>query len=110
MTIEPSRPPPLQEVAEAKKVMGPEALLREKIKQRRHREGYDEGISSSHKVASALAFVASEAPVEMLGQFTRLELDGAGSWQVWTVCVYGGEWAGRGVAGGRKAVLKFPSA
>ena len=90
--------------------MGPEALLREKIKQRRHREGYDEGISSSHKVASALAFVASEAPVEMLGQFTRLELDGAGSWQVWTVCVYGGEWAGRGVAGGRKAVLKFPSA
>ena len=77
--------------------MGPEALLREKIKQRRHREGYDEGISSSHKVASALAFVASEAPVEMLGQFTRLELDGAGSWQVWTV--WGGEWAGQSHGG-----------
>lgn len=30
-------------------VMGPEALLRDKIKQTRHREGYEEGLSSSHK-------------------------------------------------------------
>jgi hypothetical protein len=30
--------------------MGPEALLKQKIKQKRHREGYDDGLSSSHKV------------------------------------------------------------
>jgi AdoMet-dependent rRNA methyltransferase SPB1 len=30
-------------------VMGPEALLREKIKQKRHREGYEDGLSSSFK-------------------------------------------------------------
>jgi AdoMet-dependent rRNA methyltransferase SPB1 len=29
--------------------MGPEALLKQKIKQKRHREGYEEGLSSSHK-------------------------------------------------------------
>ena len=62
--------------------MGPEALLREKIKQKRHREGYEDGLSSSHKMASALSFILSDAPVEMLGQFTRLVLDGPDSWQV----------------------------
>jgi AdoMet-dependent rRNA methyltransferase SPB1 len=30
-------------------VMGPEALLKQKIKQKRHREGYEEGLSSSHR-------------------------------------------------------------
>jgi hypothetical protein len=30
-------------------VMGPEALLKQKIKQKRHREGYEDGLSSSHK-------------------------------------------------------------
>ena len=75
---------PFQEVSDVKKVMGPEALLREKIKQKRHREGYEEGLSSSHKMTSALSFILSDAPVEMLGQFTLLVLDGPDSWQVST--------------------------
>jgi hypothetical protein len=29
--------------------MGPEALMKAKIKQKRHREGYEDGLSSSHK-------------------------------------------------------------
>ena len=62
--------------------MGPEALIRDKIKQKRHREGYEDGLSSSHKAASALAFIASDSPVEMLGQYTKLVLDGADSWKV----------------------------
>lgn len=72
-------PYPLQEVAEVKKVMGPDALIRQKIKQVRHREGYDEGISSSHKTVSALAFIATDSPVEMLGQYTQMVLEGPGA-------------------------------
>lgn len=41
-------------MVEVKKVMGPEALLREKIKQRRHREGYEEGLSTTHKVSTVI--------------------------------------------------------
>lgn len=65
----------LQEVTEAPKVMGPEALLRQKIKQRRFREGYEEGLSTSHKATSALTFLASDAPVELLGRFTEVRTD-----------------------------------
>jgi AdoMet-dependent rRNA methyltransferase SPB1 len=42
----------------------------------RHREGYEEGISLAHRALSALAFVASESPVEMLGQYTHMVLEG----------------------------------
>ncbi|KAG2498835.1 hypothetical protein HYH03_003028 [Edaphochlamys debaryana] len=70
-----------QDVVEPKKVMGPEALLRQKIKQRRFREGYEEGATNSRRVASALGFLVSDTPVEMLGQFTELALDGGDSWQ-----------------------------
>ncbi len=52
--------------------MGPEALLRQKIKQQRFREGYEEGFSTSHRPTSALAFLISDTPVEMLGQFTEV--------------------------------------
>eukprot|EP00201_Polytomella_parva_P021348 CAMPEP_0175047888 /NCGR_PEP_ID=MMETSP0052_2-20121109/5861_1 /TAXON_ID=51329 ORGANISM="Polytomella parva, Strain SAG 63-3" /NCGR_SAMPLE_ID=MMETSP0052_2 /ASSEMBLY_ACC=CAM_ASM_000194 /LENGTH=905 /DNA_ID=CAMNT_0016311845 /DNA_START=19 /DNA_END=2736 /DNA_ORIENTATION=+ len=69
-----------QDITEVKKVMGPEALLRQKIKQRRFREGYEEGLSTMHKEASALSFVVSDSPVEMLGNFTKFMLDGPGSW------------------------------
>ncbi len=62
-----------------KKVMGPDALIRQKIKQVRHREGYDEGISSSHKTVSGLAFIATDSPVEMLGQYTQMVLEGPGA-------------------------------
>lgn len=70
-----------QEVSEVKKTGGPDALLREKVKQKRHREGYEEGLTNTHRLASALAFVASGPPVEMLGQYTRFSLDGPESWK-----------------------------
>ncbi|GIL46558.1 hypothetical protein Vafri_3535 [Volvox africanus] len=69
-----------QEVVEPKKAMGPEALLRQKVKQRRFREGYEDGMSTSHRATSALAFLVSDAPVEMLGNFTELALEGPNSW------------------------------
>lgn len=61
----------VQEVAQAPRPMGPDALLKQKIKQKRFREGYEDGMSSLHKEASAAAFIASDNPVEMLGQYTR---------------------------------------
>lgn len=62
---------PDQEVAEEPKKLGPDALLRQKVKQKRFRDGYEEGLSTTHKAASAAAFIASEQPVEMLGQHSR---------------------------------------
>ena len=50
---------------------GPDALLKEKTKQKRQREGYEEGISTTARPASAASFLASEKPVEALGRFTR---------------------------------------
>ena len=50
---------------------GPDALLKEKTKQKRQREGYEEGISTTARPASAASFLASEKPVEALGHFTR---------------------------------------
>eukprot|EP00894_Picocystis_sp_ML_P000750 jgi/Pico_ML_1/51267/g2328.t1 len=41
-------------------------------KQKRHREGYEEGISTTHKPGSVLEFVNSESPVAMLGEYTQL--------------------------------------
>ena len=61
----------VQEVAEETKQLGPDALLRQKVKQKRFREGYEDGLSSTHKAAPAVAFVASEEPVEMLGKYSR---------------------------------------
>lgn len=61
----------MQEVVEAPKKMGPDALLKDKFKANRQRQGYEEGISTSHRTAPATSFVLSEAPVEMLGRFTR---------------------------------------
>ncbi|KAL6765538.1 FtsJ-like methyltransferase-domain-containing protein [Haematococcus lacustris] len=68
------------EVSEVKKVMGPDALMKQKIKQVRHREGYEEGLSTSHKVASAVAFLITDTPVEVLGKVTRIALEGPDSW------------------------------
>ncbi len=58
-------------MAEEPKKLGPDALLRQKVKQKRFREGYEDGLSSTHKAMSAAAFVASEEPVEMLGRYSR---------------------------------------
>ncbi|GAB4820618.1 hypothetical protein N2152v2_007664 [Parachlorella kessleri] len=68
-----------QEVAEAPKLMGPDALLKQKVAQKRFREGYDEGASSTHRALAAAAFVAGDAPVELLGRFTQLVLEGPAS-------------------------------
>ncbi len=61
----------LQEVADAPKKMGPDALLKDKFKTSRQRSGYEEGVSLSHRPAPAAAFILSENPVEMLARFTR---------------------------------------
>ena len=65
----------MQEVAEEPKKMGPDSLLRQKVKQKRFREGYEAGLSTTHRAASALAFIMSDAPVEMLGQYSRCGLE-----------------------------------
>eukprot|EP00887_Chlorella_sp_A99_P001387 scaffold8.g1387.t1 len=77
-------PPPApheraQEVAEAPKVAGPDALLKQKVKQRRFREGYEDGLSTTHKALAAAAFVAGDAPIEALGAYTAIVLEGPGS-------------------------------
>ena len=65
-----------KEVHEPAKAAGPDALLKAKIKQKRFREGYEEGMSTSRKVLGVAAFVMGDAPVEMLGQYTSFALDG----------------------------------
>lgn len=59
----------------AQRSVGPDALLKQKDKQKRFREGYAEGISTLFKQTSAASFIASESPVDMLGQFTRYSHD-----------------------------------
>lgn len=68
--------------------MGPEALLKQKIKQKRHREGYDDGLSSSHKAVPAAAFLMSDTPVEMLGQTTQLLITGKAAEEPVGECMY----------------------
>ncbi|CAL8471869.1 g11411 [Coccomyxa elongata] len=68
-----------KEVAEEPKKLGPDALLRQKVKQKRFREGYEDGLSTMHKATTAAAFIASEEPVEMLGNYSRFELEGSNS-------------------------------
>ncbi len=69
-------PPPAQnthtqEVTEIAPNAGPDALIKHKVKKQRHREGYAEGISTTHKAISAAAFVLSNHPIEVLGNHTR---------------------------------------
>lgn len=66
----------MQDVTEAPKNMGPDALIKQKIKQKRFREGYEEGLSTMHQPTSAAAFILSATPVEMLGQFSQIVLSG----------------------------------
>lgn len=57
---------------EAPRIEGPDALLRAKDKQRRFREGYEDGISTTHKEIEASEFVQQDNPVELLGKFTKM--------------------------------------
>ena len=66
-------------MAEPPKVAGPDALLKQKIKQRRHREGYADGLSTSYKPLAAAAFVAGDSPIEALGNHTALLLADPGA-------------------------------
>ena len=65
----------LQEEETAPTNMGPDALMRQKISQKRHREGYEEGVTILYRPVSALQFIASDNPVQMLGQYSRCVLD-----------------------------------
>jgi AdoMet-dependent rRNA methyltransferase SPB1 len=64
-----------QEVVEPPKAAGPDALVKTKIKQRRFREGYEDGLSIARKVVTATEFVVGDSPVEMLGEFTSISFD-----------------------------------
>jgi AdoMet-dependent rRNA methyltransferase SPB1 len=68
-----------KQVEEMPKAAGPDALLKTKVTQRRFREGYEEGISTTHKPISAAAFVVGDSPIEALGQHTGIDLAGAAS-------------------------------
>jgi AdoMet-dependent rRNA methyltransferase SPB1 len=58
---------------EAPKIEGPDALLRAKDKQRRFREGYEDGISTTFKEIQASDFVQEDNPVELLGKYTKIK-------------------------------------
>lgn len=58
---------------------GPDALARGKMKQRRHRDGYEEGVTNLRKETSAVAFVTGDNPVEMLGIYNKFHLTGKAS-------------------------------
>jgi AdoMet-dependent rRNA methyltransferase SPB1 len=61
----------VQEVVQEVQPTGPDALLRTKNKQKRQRQGYEDGLSTTHKAVSAAAFVVAESPLELLGTCTR---------------------------------------
>lgn len=61
---------------EAPRIEGPDALLRAKDKQRRFREGYEDGISTTHKEIDVCDFVQQDNPVELLGKFTKITFSG----------------------------------
>eukprot|EP00889_Picochlorum_renovo_P008697 jgi/Picre1/35727/NNA_003187.t1 len=63
---------------DAPKIEGPDALLRAKDKQRRFREGYEDGISTTHKEILASDFIQQDNPVEMLGRYTTISFVKAG--------------------------------
>ena len=119
----------VQEVQEAPKIAGPDALIKQKIKQTRFRwgrarqgqstactrmhtcrqagtcrrwypaahlccspaclpaclpawgcrEGYAEGLSTTHKALTAGAFIAGDNPIELLGQYTTISVEGPSS-------------------------------
>ena len=51
--------------------MGPDALMRQKMSKKRHREGYEEGVTILFRPISALHFIASDTPVQVLGQYSK---------------------------------------
>ena len=60
--------------------VGPAALLGPKgAKRTRHRSGYDDGASTLRRTAPAASFVRSSKPVEVLGRYNALVIEGAGS-------------------------------
>ncbi|KFM27898.1 AdoMet-dependent rRNA methyltransferase spb1 [Auxenochlorella protothecoides] len=63
-----------KDVAEAPRNAGPDALVKQKVTQRRFREGYEDGLSSLHRTLPAADFVLLDAPIELLGKYTVLDL------------------------------------
>jgi AdoMet-dependent rRNA methyltransferase SPB1 len=53
-------------------------VLRE-AKQKRHRDGYEDGTSMVRKVASAADFISSNSPLEILGTVTSISFDNPAS-------------------------------
>lgn len=51
-------------------------VLRSTTKQKRHRDGYEDGATILRKVSSASDFVWSDAPLDILGSVTSISFDG----------------------------------
>ncbi|KAL8116143.1 adoMet-dependent rRNA methyltransferase spb1 [Apium graveolens] len=51
-------------------------VLRSSTKQKRHRDGYEDGATILRKVSSASDFVWSDAPLDILGSVTSISFDG----------------------------------
>lgn len=68
------------ELVAVEAAVGPAALLGPKgAKRSRHRSGYDDGASTLRRTAPAASFVRSARPVEVLGRYNALVVDGAGA-------------------------------
>ncbi|CAD7705323.1 unnamed protein product [Ostreobium quekettii] len=67
-----------QDFTEVPKV-GASGNLFQLTQQTRHRGGYEDGVSTTFKRVSVLAFIHSQAPIELLGQCTQFALEGQGA-------------------------------
>jgi len=67
----------LQEFSSGSKARMPDAMLKKQGKKlhRRHREGYEEGISTTFKSTSIMTFVKAEDPVQALGLYTQFRFE-----------------------------------
>jgi Domain of unknown function (DUF3381) len=65
----------LQDLEDAPKVMGPDALLKTIGKKHRHRTGYDAGTSLVHKTVTAVEFVRCNDPMPTLGTTSAILLE-----------------------------------
>lgn len=68
----------MQDFTEVPKV-GASGNLFQLTQQTRNRGGYEDGISTTFKRVSVLAFIHSQAPIELLGQCTQFAFEGQGS-------------------------------
>ena len=68
-----------QDFTEPAKSGGSSNVLKQLTKKTRHRGGYEDGISTTFKRRSVLAFIQSNDPIDLMGQCTQFAFEGSGS-------------------------------